>query len=160
MKRREIRVHMFQLLFCMDFHEPVDQAEQEELYFEQIGKYYHKKELIADGETALFEDEPPTQEEIAYLRERFRRIQGKLGEIDVLLSQIASGWRLNRMGKVDLNLLRLAAFEIRCDEDIPDKVAINEAVELAKIYGGESSGGFINGVLAKLVKADPEEKSE
>ena len=52
---------------------------------------------------------------------------------------------------VDRNLLRLAVYEMRYDDDIPDKVAINEAVELAKTYGGEASGSFVNGVLAKLV---------
>jgi N utilization substance protein B len=54
------------------------------------------------------------------------------------------------MGKVDLTILRLAVYELRFDEDIPSKVAINEAVELAKKFGGDESPGFVNGVLAKL----------
>jgi transcription antitermination protein NusB len=54
------------------------------------------------------------------------------------------------MGKVDLTVLRLAIYEIKFDKDIPTKVAINEAVEIAKIFGGDSSGSFVNGVLAKL----------
>ena len=56
------------------------------------------------------------------------------------------------MGKVELTILRLAAYEIFYDEQVPAKVAINEAVELAKIYGGEDSPGFINAILGKLVK--------
>ena len=69
----------------------------------------------------------------------------------MILSESASGWRLNRMGKAELTILRIATYEIRYDEDVPDKVAINEAVELAKKYGNDSSSGFVNGVLAKVV---------
>ena len=58
------------------------------------------------------------------------------------------------MGKVELAILRLAAYEIVFDEDIPDSVAINEAVEIAKKYGQESSGAFVNAVLGKIVKSN------
>ena len=74
------------------------------------------------------------------------------GTIDMILSDAASGWRLNRMGKAELTILRIAVYEMRYDEDVPEKVAINEAVELAKKYGNDSSAGFVNGVLAKLVE--------
>ena len=70
-----------------------------------------------------------------------------------MLSEAASGWKLNRIGKVELTLLRMALYEMRYDEQTPEKVAINEAVELAKKYGADASAGFINGVLAKLVDA-------
>jgi N utilization substance protein B len=55
------------------------------------------------------------------------------------------------MGKVELTILRLALYEIKHDDDVPEKVAINEAVELAKKFGGDDSPAFINGILAKLV---------
>ena len=58
------------------------------------------------------------------------------------------------MNKLDLTVLRLAVYEIQYDEDIPDKVAINEAVELAKKFGGESSPSFVNGILAKIVSKE------
>ena len=67
-----------------------------------------------------------------------------------MLSEAASGWTLGRMGKVELTILRLAVFEMKFDEEMPVKVAINEAVELAKVFGGDDTPGFINGVLAKL----------
>lgn len=143
MKRREIREHIFRMLFCMEFHEKEEFDEQKALYFGNIGDFYQDPA------------EAPSEEEVAELKDRFREIENKIGEIDMILSQTASGWRLNRMGRVDLSILRLAVYEIRFDEAVPDKVAINEAVELAKIYGGDSSGGFVNGVLAKLVR--PEE---
>lgn len=131
MTRREIREHLFRMLFRKEFHEPSDINEQIELYFESLG-----------------ETKP---EDEAYLKERFDQISDKLGEIDIMLAEATSGWKLNRMGKVDLNIMRLATFEIKFDENVPMKVAINEAVELAKKYGGESSASFVNGVLAKVI---------
>ena len=67
----------------------------------------------------------------------------------------AKGWKTARMNKVDLTILRLAVYEMKWDEDIPDGVAINEAVELAKRFGGESSSSFVNGILGKLAKQEP-----
>jgi N utilization substance protein B len=129
MSRREIREHLFRMLFLRDFH-------KEEELDEQIGFYFEAIEA--------------KEEELKYLKDRFLLILDKIPEIDELLAVASSGWKLNRMGKVDLTILRLAIFEIKFDEDIPTKVAINEAVEIAKIFGGDSSGSFINGVLAKL----------
>lgn len=130
MSRREIREHLFRMLFRKDFHGDTELNEQIDLYFESLNE--------------------PKEEELHYLKERFQKIIDKIAEIDVILSDASSGWKLNRMGKVDLTIMRLAIFEIKFDEDIPTKVAINEAVEIAKIFGGDSSGSFVNGVLAKL----------
>lgn len=130
MSRREIREHLFRMLFRKDFHEGTELKEQIELYFE------------------LWEE--PLDGDLNYVMERFDQICEKLEDIDVILSQVSSGWKLNRMGKVDLAVLRLGIYEIKFDDAIPTKVAINEAIEIAKIYGGDSSGSFVNGVLAKL----------
>ena len=62
------------------------------------------------------------------------------------------GWETARMGKVELALLRLAVYEMRFDEEIPEGVAIDEAVEIAKQYGQENSGGFVNAILGKIAK--------
>ncbi len=131
MTKREEREHLFKLLFCKDFHDVEELAEQVELYQTQqeIGKV----------------------EEFAPVRKKLEAIVAEEGTIDMILSEAASGWRLNRMGKAELTILRIAVYEIRYDEDVPDKVAINEAVELAKKYGNDSSSGFVNGVLAKIV---------
>jgi N utilization substance protein B len=67
--------------------------------------------------------------------------------IDTLIGKAASNWRLSRIAATDRNVLRLAVFEMLSDNDIPDQVAINEAVEIAKRYGGDESPAFINGVL-------------
>ncbi len=130
MTRREIREHIFLMLFRKDFHEAEELKEQIELYIATLEK--------------------PSLEEYAYLTTRLNSVIEKLTEIDDILSETSSGWKLNRMGKVDLTILRLAVFELRFDEDIPAKVAINEAVELAKKFGGDESPSFVNGVLAKL----------
>ena len=130
MTRRETREHIFRMLFQKDFHTISELSEQIKLYFSEW--------------------EEPTENEHMYLTNRFETIVGHLEEIDQILSEASSGWKLNRMGKVDLTILRLAVFEMKFDEEIPVKVAINEAVELAKKFGGDDSPGFINGVLAKL----------
>ena len=69
-----------------------------------------------------------------------------------MLNEKAEGWNVARMGKVELTVLRIAVYEMLFDEDIPDTVAINEAIEIAKKYGQAASGSFVNAVLAKFVK--------
>lgn len=131
MTRREIREHLFKMLYRKDFHESSELEEQIDFYDEEI--------------------ENAKESEIAYVNERFHQVVERLPLIDEIISEASEGWKLSRMGKVDLSILRLAVFEIKFDDDIPDKVAINEAVEIAKIYGTDTSGSFINGVLAKIV---------
>lgn len=130
MTRREIRKHVFRMLFLKEFHQGIELEEQKKLY--------------------LLDIEEPTEDEQEYLSTRFQLIIDKLNDIDEILGAASSGWKLSRMGKVDLTILRLAVFEMRFDKDIPIKVAINEAVELAKIFGGEETPSFINGILAKI----------
>lgn len=72
-------------------------------------------------------------------------------DIDLLIENNSKGWELSRMPKVDLAIMRLAVYELKYRKDIPSNVSINEAVELAKKYGGEQSRNFINGVLGKIV---------
>ena len=84
----------------------------------------------------------------------------RVPELDARINEVAEGWKTRRMGKAELTILRLALYEILYDEEIPQKVAINEAVELTKKFGGDDSPSFINGVLAKLVRADAEKKEQ
>lgn len=131
MTRREIRKHIFLMLFRKEFHDSEELLGQINIYLSQL--------------------QEPKTEDRTYLNNRFLAILEKLDDIDKMLSEAASGWTLNRMGKVELTILRLAVFEMSFDDDIPVKVAINEAVELAKIFGGDDTPGFVNGVLAKLM---------
>ena len=129
MSRRELRELIFKLLFRVEFNQKEELAQQEVFFFE--------------------DEENQAEEEYSdQVKGKFRRIVERLDEIDAMLNEKAKGWSTNRMGKVDLTILRLAVFEIKYDEEIPTGVAINEAVELAKKFGQDSSPAFINGVLA------------
>ena len=86
-----------------------------------------------------------------YVKSKVEKILDVLPELDKAIDGVAQGWTTRRMGKVELTILRLALYEIKHDDDVPEKVAINEAVELAKKFGGDDSPAFINGILAKLV---------
>ena len=132
MKRRELREHIFRLLFRIEFNESADMPEQVALYMEDIPM--------------------ATEKDQEYIEAKYQAIADRLSEIDELLNKAAEGWKVSRMGKVELTIMRLAAYEIRFDEDVPASVAINEAVEMAKIFGGDDSPAFINGVLGKLVQ--------
>lgn len=77
-----------------------------------------------------------------------------LGNIDSAIIRYATNWQLNRMAVVDRNILRLATYELLYLEDIPPKVAINEAVELAKKFGDNDSSKFVNGVLDKISREE------
>ena len=149
MTRRELREHTFLLLFRNDFHDAEEMEEQLTLYFDGI-------ELNDDDQvepTRYHFLKLPEGTDAEEVKARFNDICSHRDEIDALLSDAASGWKLNRIGKVELTLLRMALYEMRYDDETPEKVAINEAVELAKKYGADASSGFINGVLAKLVEA-------
>jgi len=132
MSRRELREQIFKLLFRIEFNAPDDMPQQIRLFFEQDDPV-----------------EEPVQEEIT---QKYDRIVEKLAEIDEMIQKTATGWTMDRMGKVDLTILRLAVYEMKMDDTIPVSVAINEAVELAKKFGQDESPAFVNGVLAKFAK--------
>ena len=85
-------------------------------------------------------------------REFFLGVCAHLDEIDEAVSLAAANWSLGRMSPVDRGLIRLAYFEMRHRDDIPPRVSLNEALEIAKSYGDDDSGAFINGVLDKLMR--------
>ncbi len=84
-------------------------------------------------------------------------VEEKKDNLDGLIEKYSKGWKVKRLPKVNLAILRLAAYEILFVDDVPESVAINEAVELAKKYSGESDYSFINGVLGALVKGEVKE---
>lgn len=107
--------------------------------------------MTTDGETEVLHKVEMSEENRVFLTDRVAGIASKIGELDEMIDQVAKGWKTSRMGKVELTILRQALYEMRYDPEVPEKVAINEAVELAKKFGGQDSPAFINGVLAKLV---------
>ena len=85
-----------------------------------------------------------------YHEDLIKGICHNLNKIDSLINENAIGWNINRMARVDRNILRLAIFEIKYNPKVPQAVAINEAVELAREYGSDKSTSFINGILGKI----------
>jgi N utilization substance protein B len=81
-------------------------------------------------------------------------VSDKRKQIDSLISKYATNWELDRMAVIDRNVLRIATYELLHMEDIPPKVSINEAIDIAKKFGGPDSGKFVNGVLDKINKTE------
>ena len=88
----------------------------------------------------------------AYCRDLVLGVERRLEEIDRTIGDVSENWSVSRMPLVDRNILRLATYEIEYVDDVPASVSINEAVELAKVYGGEDSSKFVNGVLGKIAQ--------
>ena len=134
MTKHELREQVFKAVFSID-----TQLETESgIVPEEIVKNYLTKSC----------DEPLTEDETDYIFTKASAIGDMLTQLDEEINAVAEGWKKNRMGKAELNILRLAVYEIRYDESIPVKVAINEAVELAKEYCNQDAPSFINGMLA------------
>ncbi|MFO7840464.1 MAG: transcription antitermination factor NusB [Desulfosalsimonadaceae bacterium] len=123
--RHQSREMALQILYCMDMLE----EQSQELYEALSG-------LLA-----------PRQPPSAFCRRLVEGVVDRLEELDGIIEQHSSNWRVYRMSGVDRNLLRLGVFEMLYCDDIPAKVAINEAVEIGKKFGTEETGPFVNGVL-------------
>ena len=130
MSRKELREHIFRMLFRIEFNSDEEMKEQETFYFEEL--------------------EEATGKDQEYILNKYRAVVEKKEEIDTLLNEVTEGWKTSRMNRVDLTILRLATYEIKWDANIPTGVAINEAVELAKKFGRDESYSFVNGVLARF----------
>lgn len=98
----------------------------------------------------FWKDHPVLPEVQAFADSLVRGTLERAPEIDRLISENAAHWSLARIAPVERNILRLAAHELLHRHDIPEKVAINEAIELAKLYGSEESGAFVNGILDQI----------
>ncbi|HCC83977.1 TPA: transcription antitermination factor NusB [Candidatus Uhrbacteria bacterium] len=88
-----------------------------------------------------------------YVERQVEAIVSKVAELDADLERFAPNWTVSGMTVMDRNILRLGMFELKYDSAIPSKVAINEAIELGKTFGGDASGKFVNGVLGAVYKA-------
>ncbi len=133
LNRKTLRLFSMKLLFEYEFY-PEEERE------EQVKVFLSWQELTA--------------EDREFLLQRVTDAFQKIPEIDREINEKTEGWTTARMNKVDLTLIRLAIYEMRYDPETPTKVAIDEAVELAKEFGGADSPKFVNGVLAKFVKEE------
>ncbi len=130
MNRSKLRENIFKLLFMTEFNGAEEMPEQLSMYFSEI--------------------EDLNEKDRAYMEVKYQNIMDRKAQIDALLNDASSGWKTSRMSKVDLTILRLAVYEMKFDEDVPVKVAINEAVEMAKRFGQDGSASFINGILGTI----------
>lgn len=129
MKRTEIREQAFRLIYSSQIQKDIDE-EQIDIFIEENG----------------------LEKEEKYIKDIFEGIKENREEIETLISSnLKEKWSINRISKIDLAILKVAIFELIYSK-LPYKVVINEAVELAKKYGEDSSKSFINGVLASIVK--------
>ena len=132
MTRSEMREHVFKLIFRVPFHDKNELREQIDYYF--------------DG---LTDD---NEKDYEYIKNKALLVCELSDDIDEKINLVSEGWPVDRIGKAELAIMRLAVYEMLYDDDIPVNVAINEAVELAKSYGSDdNAASFVNGVLAKLV---------
>jgi N utilization substance protein B len=95
-----------------------------------------------------------------YIYGVLNEVINNLADIDKIIEEYSKGWKLNRIANVDLSILRLAFAEILYMKDIPFRVSINEAVELAKVYGSDETPAFINGILGKYVEKEGLKENE
>ena len=132
MTRSEMREQVFKELFLIMFYKDDEIDAQCEIYWENL------QEL--------------EEEDRNEITERVKAVIPHIPELDEEIDSVAEGWKVKRMGKVELSILRLAAYEMKYDDQVPVRVAINEAVELTKTYGGEESFAFVNAILGKLAR--------
>lgn len=123
MNRSEKREQAFSLLFEREFFKDMPLEKIEEVYSDNIA--------------------PLTE----YAKELFESTASHVEEIDAIIAEYSKDWKINRIPKVNLSILRLALFEMIYEDDVPESVAINEAVELAKKYSGKEDSAYINGIL-------------
>ncbi|EAC5222169.1 transcription antitermination factor NusB [Listeria monocytogenes] len=127
MKRREAREKALQALFQIELNEmSLDQA---------------IKNIMED-------------EQDDYMEKLVEGVMANKADIDAIIEPNLDNWRIDRLSKVDLSLLRLSVYEIKYLDDVPNRVSLNESIEIAKIYSDEKSSKFINGVLANIAPED------
>lgn len=137
MNRSEIREQAFKLIYSLEIQKKEQVEEQIELYLES--------------------NEIKDKKAITYIEDAVKGIEKNKEEIILKIEKnLKQDWKIERISKVDLAILKLAIYEIKYT-DIPFKVAINEAVELGKKYGEDTSKNFINGILASVVKEEGKE---
>jgi N utilization substance protein B len=153
MNRRLLRQSAFKIIFSFSFNKhDIDQilediSEENDVYFEQ--------EEDSDGKQIP----QISRKHKEFLNKIVRGTLENIESIDKVIKSSLKSWSMERIAKVDLTILRMAIYELLYAKDVPASVAINEAVELGKVFGNDDSGSFINGVLGRVVR-EMEESGE
>lgn len=138
--RRQAREYALQAMFQADVREVSVQQALSDLW-----------SGLMDGE-GIDHSRPPESEEVEFAQRLCHGVDQHRAEIDGLIEECSTNWRLARMPVVDRNVLRLAAFELLGCPDIPANVSINEAIELAKKFGSQDSRAFVNGIVDRMAR--------
>ena len=135
--RRRAREQALQALYALDVNDALSSAQALAYVWREIGPT---------------EGEAPADEAglVQYAETLVEGTQAHLAEIDEIIQKVSRNWRLDRMARVDRNLLRLATYELRFAPEVPVKVVINEAIEVAKRFGAGESAAFVNGLLDRI----------
>ena len=141
MKRRVAREIAVQCLYQLEMNGDVSPREAMNIAIEEAE---HENEAGLD-----LQGEPIAPH---YIQELVEGTESHKAVIDDMLTEYLKGWKIDRLSKVDREILRLAAYEMIYRDDVPAKVVVNEAIELAKYFGTEESGKFVNGVLGKMIR--------
>ncbi|WP_127585998.1 transcription antitermination factor NusB [Paenibacillus koleovorans] len=145
MKRRLAREMAVQSLFQMEMNE-VSAQDAIETVVDEARQENESDLSLSEGETISTD----------YIFELVNGTVSRMSEIDQILTVYLKGWKMDRLSRVDRQILRLATYEMLHGREVPPKVVINEAIELSKHYGTEESGKFVNGVLGKMIKELPQ----
>jgi N utilization substance protein B len=147
MKRRSARIVVVQCMYQMEMNRvPPLEALQAAM-----------EEALSENESGT--DVTDADALLSYVKTLLDELVPKIPEIDGMLTAFLKGYQVERLSRVDREVLRLAVYEMIYSDDIPPKVAVNEAIEVAKHFGTEESGKFVNGVLGKMVKQADELKA-
>ena len=147
MKRRSARIVAVQSLYQIEMNRipPVEAL------------HTSMEEALGDNESGM--DVTDADELLQYVQGLLSELVPKLPEIDAVLTNFLDGYQVERLSRVDREVLRLAVYEMLYRDDIPPKVALNEAIEVAKYFGSDESGKFVNGVLGKMIRRVDELKA-
>ncbi len=149
-RAREIALQILYQLDCKDQLSDVDGLALFWKYFEGADTSDEASPEVASKEVASDRERGEAARQFAALL--VRGVDSHRTEIDELLARVSRNWRLERMARVDRSLLRLAVFELKHGGDVPAKVAINEAIEIAKRFGTGESSAFVNGILDRCLE--------
>ncbi len=143
--RRQTRECAMQLIYEMEVQKDFSDEMQSSFLalLQQLRDYDDQRDWDKDASYPI---------EKSYFSKVMEAVTSNLPEIDELITSSMDNWKIDRISKVDLAVLRLSAAEIKYLDEIPDSVSINEAIELAKKFGSEDSGKFVNGVLGRVAK--------
>ncbi|MDD2190117.1 MAG: transcription antitermination factor NusB [Eubacteriales bacterium] len=128
-------------------------TEARELFMQLLFQMEVQNDYSSDIKERFIKDHMKDSNQLDYFNTLFKHVTENLPVIDGIIEACSENWKLSRMAKVDLAVLRLSAAEIFYIDNVPDSVSINEAVDIAKKFGGEDSGKFINGILGKVVRS-------